>query len=517
MTSSKTHLIYDSFPYPYTHPISMAALGTVMGLKPAGIEKARILEIGCASGSNIIPIAFDHPHAKVVGVDISKQDIELGQKHIKELGLKNISLLDCSVEDFAKSNKQTFDYVICHGVFSWVAPKTQKAILQLMHDSLDKNGMAYVSYNTYPGWHGLDAFKHMAQYHSKRFDGVEEKITQSYALFDFLLKGISNKDHPYPKLLKQEIEFIESHPPSYVEQELLGEHHQPLYFHEFIDKIHDYELTYVGDVSLHFMYLENFPEEVRPALKELSNDIIRFEQYADFIANRRFRNSILCKHSEKLTLNRNVSPHVIEPLHVFSRLNPSQEADGKTSYKNTEGKVAFTTDNPVVVAMLQILHEAKGKTIPVKKLVEKTNFFLNTKKDKMIEETVLGSLLQLYIGELISLYSASEKHITKHTDKPNLYPFARHQLTFQDWVTNCRHEKVAIGEFERKILPLCDGTRTERQVVDAFIDKFLSDEANEEDRKKMHIHKKDVREQLTTGLTQALEQSALNALLTKNI
>lgn len=516
MNIKKTQLVYDSFPYAYTHPNSLYALGTIMGLSPSMLAEARILEIGCASGGNIIPIAMQYPHADIVGVDISRQDIDVGQRHITSLGLTNIELKALSIEDF-KNSKAKFDYIICHGVFSWVPEAVQQAILKVIKTQLSDNGLAYISYNTYPGWHGLDAFKHMVKYHTAAFDEVDKKIDQSYALFEFLQKGIANGDSPYAQMLKKEVEFIESHPPSYIEQEFLGENHVPLYFHEFIDKIQQHDLTYVADISLHSMYIEHFPEAVRESLQSLQHDIVRFEQYVDFILNRRFRRSVVCKEGSGSSINRKVVPDVVESLYVSSQLEPIKREGAVISYQREGGKDVFSTDNVIVSSMLQVLHEAKGKTLSVRDLADKTCFLMNSKEQEVIGDNVRGSLLRLYIGGFVSLYAEPLYHITKQVAKPCVLPFARYQATKQGWVTNCRHEKVEVGDFERKLLPLCDGTHTKEELVQAFIERFLSQDASEEDKQHFNQNKKEVEEQISGAVNETLQQFSINALLTKGI
>src|ERR1700754_323283 len=65
---------YDALPYPampitYTQPSHLAALAMLFGLSPANAEHARVLELGCASGGNIIPLASRFPNAHFVGID----------------------------------------------------------------------------------------------------------------------------------------------------------------------------------------------------------------------------------------------------------------------------------------------------------------------------------------------------------------------------------------------------------------------------------------------------------------
>jgi len=79
---------YESYPYPATHPSTLAAVASIFGHKAPAIETARILELGSAAGGNIINTAINFPKATIVGIDLSDVQIKDGQKQIKELGLK---------------------------------------------------------------------------------------------------------------------------------------------------------------------------------------------------------------------------------------------------------------------------------------------------------------------------------------------------------------------------------------------------------------------------------------------
>src|SRR6266849_6623278 len=88
---------YDEVPYPnlshvQSHPDTLATLASLLGLSPAPIEHSRILEIGCASGGNLIPMGLSLPGSTLVGIDYSARQIELGQAAIAEVGVTNVSL-----------------------------------------------------------------------------------------------------------------------------------------------------------------------------------------------------------------------------------------------------------------------------------------------------------------------------------------------------------------------------------------------------------------------------------------
>ena len=91
--SSYDEIPYPSHPFEATHPDHLYTMARLFCLKPTLPDNASILELGCASGGNIIPLAVQMPNARIVGVDFSSKQIAEGQTTVDNLGLKNIRLI----------------------------------------------------------------------------------------------------------------------------------------------------------------------------------------------------------------------------------------------------------------------------------------------------------------------------------------------------------------------------------------------------------------------------------------
>src|SRR5205085_5907592 len=170
---------YERVPYPsgaqhHTHPDHVAALAILTGLDPAPPQRARVLELGCADGSNLIPMAAELADSRFVGIDLSPRQIENGRAMAGEMALENLELRAMSILDADVSLGQ-FDYIICHGVFSWVTTDVQEKILEICRANLAPNGVAYVSYNTYPGWRLREAARDMVVFHTRHCTDLEER------------------------------------------------------------------------------------------------------------------------------------------------------------------------------------------------------------------------------------------------------------------------------------------------------------------------------------------------------
>src|SRR5262249_1781779 len=126
---------YHSNPISSCHPDCLATMATLYGMRPPPVASCRVLELGCAGGGNLIPIALTLPAARFVGIDLSPRQIAEGQEIVATLGLKNIQLLPLSILDVGP-DFGTFDYILCHGVYSWVPPAVQDKILAICRQHL---------------------------------------------------------------------------------------------------------------------------------------------------------------------------------------------------------------------------------------------------------------------------------------------------------------------------------------------------------------------------------------------
>ena len=142
---------YESFPFAQSHPARMNGMARLFGLPAPNLANARVLELGCSFGGNLLPMALQYPQAQFTGVDLSQVQIDYANKIKGELGVNNITFRQANILDLAKESAQ-YDYIITHGVYSWIPPEVQSAMLELYGKQLSPNGVGYISYNVYPGW-----------------------------------------------------------------------------------------------------------------------------------------------------------------------------------------------------------------------------------------------------------------------------------------------------------------------------------------------------------------------------
>jgi SAM-dependent methyltransferase len=269
-------------------------------------------------------MALGLPEGRIVGIDLSSRQIDAGRAAVEALGLRNVELRAMSILD-ADQRLGEFDYVVCHGVYSWVPAAVQEKILDVCARRLAPDGIAYVSYNAYPGWHLRGMVRDIMRYHARRFREPEEQLRQARAFVDFVarVQAERGRESTYGTLLKEDAAQLGEEPDDYLFHEHLEDHNQPLYFHEFAARIAAHGLAYVDDARPGDP-MANLPAELRTTIEALATDPISHEQYLDFLVGRVFRRSVLCRASQAPVHERR--PEALEALLLSARLEPVSSA-----------------------------------------------------------------------------------------------------------------------------------------------------------------------------------------------
>ena len=169
-------VLYPAAVFPQTHPNRLATIAFLRGMQPAPIDRCRVLELGCGIGSNLIGMAFQLPASDFIGLDLAKRPIASGQALVKELGLQNIKFHSMDVSEASSEQFGRFDFIIAHGLYSWVPQPVRERILAICREMLNPQGVAYISYNAYPGNHLRDFVRGMMRFHTARIEGSVEKV-----------------------------------------------------------------------------------------------------------------------------------------------------------------------------------------------------------------------------------------------------------------------------------------------------------------------------------------------------
>lgn len=460
---------YDSYPFPLSHPGRLSTLAKIFGLDAASIDNCRVLELGCASGGNLIPMAASMPNSQFFGIDLSVKQVTNANETIKKLGLKNIKIEHKNILDLTGKIRK-FDYIICHGVYSWVPDDVRQKIFHVCKNYLNETGVAYISYNTYPGWHMRESVRHMMRYHTAHIDQPQEKINQSRALLKFLTDSVPATNNPYGSYLKAELQILSNTGDAYLAHEHLERNNSPVYFHQFCEQAAKAGLQYLGESEFHTMLTSNFAPEVTTTLNTIVNDIVRQEQYMDFLRNRTFRSTLLC-HKD-IVLTRNIDASVIQDLHISAmpmRIveNPSDQ-ENKSSYLTAAG-IVVNIGEGLTKKAYEILSKRWPSAIRFDELFSLATEGLESSDDKT-RNLMSSDLLKLYTAKAVDLHKQPAQFVMDVSDKPRVSELARLQAQDSYSITNMRHEVARINEPTRRLLLLLDGKSNQQQLLDKMLE-----------------------------------------------
>jgi methyltransferase-like protein/SAM-dependent methyltransferase len=475
---------YESYPFHQSQPDRLSTMARLFGMNPTPVDKCRVLELGCASGGNLIPIASIYPESTFVGVDLSQVQVAAGQEMIKGIGLKNVELKVMSIADINKDFGE-FDYIICHGVYSWVPHEVQDAILRICGENLTAQGVGYVSYNTYPGWHFRGIIREAMIYHASQFAEPAMKAAQGRALLDFLASAVP-EGQAYGLMLKDEINILKNQKDYYLLHEHLEDVNYPAYFHDFIEKAQNNGLQFLSEAELSVMLTSQFPQQVRDTLNRISNEIVKTEQYIDFVRNKYFRQTLLCR--KDVTLNRNLTPANIMQFYVGSPFKSQAEnVDLRSLQGETFGApngMTITATNPLVKAALRYLGQIWPRTVAFDELfsIAQSSLASVSIKDAQTHErekqAVAADILSLYASGFIVLRSHPSPFVTEVSQNPHASEVARFQVKTSNVLTNRVHEAVTADLVAQHLIDVCDGKRNREQILDEMVSRVKSGAIN---------------------------------------
>jgi SAM-dependent methyltransferase len=464
-STSYDEVLYPAGLFPQTHPDRLATTAYLRGLSPAPIQRCRVLELGCGAANNLVAMAFQLPESEFVGVDAARIPIASGQSLAAELGLRNMTLRAMDLCDRNLEKFGTFDFIVAHGVYSWVPDFVRERILQICRDMLAKEGIGYVSYNAYPGCHFRDLVRHMMCFHTQKFEGVSEKATQARALVKFMAESRKKPDY-YTEAFHTQLGRIVKYGDESLYHDDLNPFAQPFYFHEFMEEAQRHDLQYVGEAVLDSSDRAQFTPEALQRMRELdaANEIVR-EQYKDFLCGTGFRQTLLCKRELQLAaafLEERI-PDLFAMCDSVPLTDPETAGDSPVEFK-TPGGGKFEISNPVwrtalcyicsqwpcAVSFEQILNEVRRR--------DPKNF---TDSGSATEGAFIASALkESYALGVVSLRIRPPNVVNQVGERPAISRLAQAQIRLGGSIASQLHASMKVPDAAgRHFLSLLDGTR----------------------------------------------------------
>jgi hypothetical protein len=352
-----------------------------------------------------------------LGVDASARQIEEARRIAREAGLANVALVTARAED---AELELYDFVLCHGVYSWVSVDARRALLAKVSRVLAPGGIAYVSFNVLPGWYA----KMPARDFMRRVPG---------ASLDWLARQVSPENAAYKDALERVARRLRETDRSYLVHEYLEAEHHPMHVRDFVEEAERAGLAYLGDAIPQTTALELLPDEVRARARGL--DVKGALELIDFVNACAFRRALLVRASDAPGWRwpARLDAGALARMRVASRLRPG--GGGRFDCGEVSVQVAG------LAGPLERLAEVAPRSIPFGDLGADAE-----------------ELLDLWLATGALDLVTHEPPIGAASERPRACPVARWHAANGGPITNRRHHEVVLAEpFVRAVLARLDG------------------------------------------------------------
>ena len=432
------------------------------GPKPC-LHGFRFLELGSATDSNLLPLAFYHPDATFLGIDASSVHVSRARGSAEALGLTNLRFQVGDVRALGADIGGPFELIVSHGVFSWVDAGARRGILECCRDRLTRDGLAYISYNVYPGWklRGMvrEALLTAARGVADPRERAEKAKTAASELRTWTQEGKS----PYATLLAAELDLVLRSSPSYVLHEFLSVENQPFYLGEFVALAQEYGLDYVGDALSRFAELA-VPEAIRHRVEAQGLAEVEALQIGDVLRNRQFRASLLCRAGLRGT---RPTLSAVGELRAATSLVPpigsAQLTPTVAEVFRGDDEAEVRVSSPLTKAALRLLGACWPGSLPFPEIVDRSGEALGlagmAAPGPGDVERLQRDLLLIHRmgqGEL----RVREPNLAVHPGpRPTLTALALREVHAGSNLTSPLHRPVRLDALEHRIALGLDGTR----------------------------------------------------------
>lgn len=247
-----TDVNYPAFFYREMQPVWLAQLTTWQGIQaPNPMGHFRLCELGCGIGINVLVAAASHPQAEFVGVDVNERHLHIARNAAMAAGLSNVQFIHSDFYAFSQQlavAPATFDFITCHGVWSWVGGQQQRALLDCVQQGLKSGGLFYLHYMCHPGSTDLQELQHFLKVFAPHVPGTSaQQVQMGLKLLAQLAEhGLFHERPGVQRHLRNLLTKNVNH----LAHEFLTEHWQPQQATDVHSQLGQAGLNYVGSADV---------------------------------------------------------------------------------------------------------------------------------------------------------------------------------------------------------------------------------------------------------------------------
>lgn len=360
---------YPTFVHRQAMPVWLSSLVQLQGTQAPDLSKPyRYLELGCAMGIHLHLTAAANPMGTFVGVDFNAQHLSVATEGLAHTNIKNLSFIHASFAELLKQDLEPFDFIVTHGVWSWISPENQDILTQVIHRFLKPNGILYCSYMSHPGATGLTAIQKLMFEMSRNLQGDSaSKALQSLA---FARKVGQSKVGLFAQMpsLNDSLMELAQEQPNYIAHDFLAEHWQPQHSADMIRRFGQYKMSYVASAGIsENIDILHLPKEIQNLVNSLPLVTLQ-ETVKDIARNTLQRQDLYVKDRQRLSplQQQQVYAHIQFALMPNAPVGKSLKQDAKL------GRIY-----DAIVIFEQILLELNEQPLTLKVLAQRIQHSLH--------------------------------------------------------------------------------------------------------------------------------------------
>lgn len=287
-------LPYCAFPVEWTAPERIALASLLHGGPRLPLDSYRVLELGCANGANLLPMAWYRQHAEFTGLDSSARQIALANDSKDKLGMKNLRFVRGDFRSALEQLEGPFDIIMAHGVFSWVADDVRDAMLELCGALLAPGGLLYLNYNAHPGWKVRGMVRDFLLQQTAGADSLKARAEMCREISARVISPLKEHEHAFTMLMANEFRLVVNQSPDYIAHEYLSPENRAYWRNEFFGILQGFGFSYVADAD--FNSMSNRITDSYAELMRLSDlDDPAAADSADLICYRQMQSPVLTR------------------------------------------------------------------------------------------------------------------------------------------------------------------------------------------------------------------------------
>ena len=355
MNQINGYVIDQQYTSDYHHAYAPAWLDYVALLNqvappPRTAGRFRFCDLGCGFGMTALTLAAANPQAEIHGIDFMAEHIDVAQKLATDAGLGNVQFSRMAFADALEQPFEPFDYIVAHGVYSWVSAEVRAEVVAFIRRHLKPGGLVYVSYNAMPGCADILALQKLISHLGASGNGAgSERVMQAFGQLE-QLRVLGARALVGRPGLDDRLQSIAGEDPRYLAHEYLHSVWEPRYFADVAAEMLCADVTFIGSATLFANEPRFLMNTEQQAFVAAGADPIERQMLQDYMLDTSFRRDVWARQPSQLSADEALRRLAQMPFML-------QVAPDAVQYVVQVGFAQLNIDSPIARNLVKALAE----------------------------------------------------------------------------------------------------------------------------------------------------------------